>query len=147
MWAKINVNYEQTIGGWMSEGLDALTGAPSFTFEPKKLDDSTLWKIINDADKRHEIMATGSNSNSLGIVSSHAYTLIGIATLKKTDGTVVNLMKMRNPWAVERYKGPYSDNDPIWKEADYAKQVGFVGGNDGSFFIDMASFKTSFFIM
>lgn len=60
MWAKINVNYEQTIAGWMDEGLDALTGAPSYTYMTKELSDSALWQILVNADKRHEIMATGS---------------------------------------------------------------------------------------
>lgn len=54
---------------------------------------------------------------------------------------------MRNPWAVELYKGPYRDSDPIWNQADYAEQVGLKKGNDGIFFMDVKSFKAGFDIL
>lgn len=86
MWAKINVNYDHTTAGWMSEGLDALTGAPSFTYETKGLSDSAVWNLIVKADKGHEILTTGSVENNVGIVPMHAYTLIGFAEVKLTNG-------------------------------------------------------------
>lgn len=52
---------------------------------------------------------------------------------------------MRNPWGKDgKYKGPYNDNDPIWKQSNYSSQVGFVKADDGVFFITVQDFYETF---
>ena len=61
-----------------------------------------------------------------GLVSGHAYTFLDIQDLKDGTGTVVHtIAKVRNPWAVEMYKGPWRDDDPNWTE-EWKKQVKLV---------------------
>jgi hypothetical protein len=43
----------------------------------------------------------GGGRSTYGLVKNHAYVIIGVDTLN--DGT--KLIKMRNPWGVEGFKG------------------------------------------
>lgn len=58
--------------------------------------------------------------NNYGVMPGHAYTLLGAYTLKGEK-----VLKMRNPYALEGYKGPWSDQDPRWTP-DLLKKVGHV---------------------
>ena len=67
-------------------------------------------------------MACGSNSvpnkwediSQVGIVSSHAYTIIGVFPIKTKDGRKIRLIKLRNPWGQMEWNGEWSDNSTSW---------------------------------
>lgn len=61
------------------------------------------------------------------------------------DGNTIKtrLLKIRNPWGVERYNGPWSDNGSEWN-ADYERQVKLTKANDGIFFMPINVFKKVF---
>jgi len=86
---------------------------------------------------------TGNNDDSTdnNIVFAHAYTLISAVQVNGTK-----LLKMRNPWATERYDGPWSDSDIVWDSIDQATKdsLGFSRENDGIFFIPMNIFISDF---
>ena len=44
--------------------------------------------------------------NDQGLVNCHAYPVLGFHTLSRNSQ---RLVKLRNPWSVERYYGPWSD--------------------------------------
>ena len=46
-----------------------------------------------------------STKNEMGLVNCHAYPVLGHATLSNGQ----KLVKLRNPWSLEYYHGPYSD--------------------------------------
>lgn len=48
-------------------------------------------------------------------------------------------MKLRNPWAEERYTGPWSDDSSLWTE-EFKAEVDFVKENDGFFFCDIDTY-------
>ena len=74
----------------------------------------------------------------------HAYTLLGCYELKDGSGrTVERLLHMRNPWANEKYTGPWNDSDPRWTSA-YKQQVPYERGNEGKFFISLRDFQQAF---
>jgi len=50
---------------------------------------------------------------------------------------------MRNPWGSEKYNGPWSDADKRWTP-ELMKQADHVHGNDGTFYMDLPSYKASF---
>jgi len=56
------------------------------------------------------------------------------------------LFKIRNPWGAEKYTGQYNDDDTIWDswDADLLTQVGYVDADDGSFFLDAATYHAEF---
>jgi len=57
------------------------------------------------------------------------------------------LLKLRNPWAVERYTGPRADTDEFWLGVSSAEKarIGYVEDtDDGIFFMPIDDFVDSF---
>ena len=85
-----------------------------------------------------------------GIVGGHAYTVLACYELT-TDNGKVRLVKMRNPWGVEQYTGPWSDESELWTDA-YRQEVEKATGhasersNNGIFYMDIESFHQSFYL-
>lgn len=77
------------------------------------------------------------------LVTSHAYTILGVQELKAGDVTLHKLIKMRNPWGKEHYTGPWNDDDERWTES-FKNQAKLVKANDGIFFMDIESYKKAF---
>lgn len=50
-----------------------------------------------------------------GLHGNHAYSLIQAAVVNK-NGLNVELVKLRNPWGRDEWKGDWSDNSPLWTE-------------------------------
>ena len=129
--------------------MSAMTGGPYQFLNVKEFGGDALWNMINEMDGKHYMFnassnkGTGSNDDSTdsGIVHNHAYTLVSTALVNGTK-----LFKMRNPWAYERYVGPWSDNDSAWGAVDQATkdQLGYSQNDDGIFFIPMDVFISDF---
>ena len=51
---------------------------------------------------------------------------------------------MRNPWASEKYSGPWNDNDKRWTP-ELREKAGSDKANDGVFFMPVSTLKSSFF--
>lgn len=73
------------------------------------------------------------------LVTGHAYTVLGKAEYKGEK-----LIKMRNPWGSERYKGTWGDSDTKKWTADAKKALKHTTQNDGTFFVPLADFKVLF---
>ena len=61
--------------------------------------------------------------------------------LEKEDGTVVKLVKLRNPWGTETYHSDYSDESLLWTDK-LREDAGSVVSNDGEFFIPINLYKS-----
>jgi hypothetical protein len=60
-------------------------------------------------------MTAASDHVSYGLAAGHAYTLLGCYELKDPQGKVIQrLLHMRNPWATDKYNGPWNENDQKW---------------------------------
>ena len=126
IWAKVVGNYEVTEGGWPSEAMRFLSGAPSATYDTSDYVNApaAIFAIASDGDINNYVMTTstpcasGSDSdvNKLNIPLCHAYTLIGAYNVTNSDGTLkARLLRIRNPWATDyNYNGAWNDNDTIW---------------------------------
>lgn len=49
-------------------------------------------------------------TNVCGLSQNHAYVVLGAVQLSNGD----RLVRLRNPWGIERYTCDYSDNSPKW---------------------------------
>lgn len=78
---------------------------------------------------------SGGGRTTYGLVKNHAYVMLGVAQLN--DGT--QLIKMRNPWGVEGFKGQYSDAN---MSSDVKSQLNHTSSNDGTFYMLPAEFKS-----
>ena len=82
----------------------------------------------------------------MGLVNNHAYTLLDIKNVLDDSGNVVTtLAKVRNPWAGEGYKGPWSDKSDEWTDS-YKEQLGYVNANDGIFWLPYDKYLEVFYI-
>ena len=113
----------------MLEAFRDLTQMPGLSYQirswndadsERQTDDATLWKMIMDGEKNDYPMTVACDIGFGGLVSSHAYTILGAVELKKDGQPYAKLVKLRNPWAKEQYSGPWSDNDSNWTE-DFEK--------------------------
>jgi len=85
-----------------------MTGMPVVTYQVGKQTAEEFYKTISDADERDWAMTAICLNEYEGLVTKHAYTLLGV--VKLTNGP--QLVKMRNPHNAEYYTGPFRDDDP-----------------------------------
>ena len=84
---------------------------------------------------------TGSDedTNENGVPYRHAYTILSTFTLD--DGT--RLVRIRNPWNEELYKGDWGDRSSLWTER-LREQTGVNFGNDGEYFMAIEDFAWNY---
>jgi len=56
------------------------------------------------------------------------------------------LVKIRNPWRSEQYRGPYNDKDRRWT-SDLKKAANLESANDGIFWIPKEDFVKAFDVL
>lgn len=93
-WAKLHRNYHRLDGQLTKETLHDFTGAPVRSYRTNKEQDA-LWAKMVDSDKAGHIMTTGTEGEDVGggdplrkfgLVSGHAYTLIGAVNVALNNG-------------------------------------------------------------
>jgi len=167
-WAKINGCYENIIAGHTAEALRAITGAPCETLAHmyEKTGDGHgglteeqvdhIWTEIEEGDKADYIMCASAGGDgdglsdgtadqkfeSMGLISSHAYSLIEAHTVDTRNGKV-RLLRLRNPWGGTEWKGTWSDNCPNWTPA-LKKQLDWKDEDDGAFWMDYEDYLPYF---
>lgn len=143
--AKYWVNYRQMNGGWMREALYALTGLPIQESHTTKLDAAKLWTHLSTWDRQRDVITADVSCPAdqkhlwQGLICGHAYTVLGVATYKGEK-----LVKARNPWRSEGYKGTWSDKDTGKWTAAAKTALKHTNANDGAFFIPINDFKKYF---
>jgi len=107
----------------------------------------TVWNTIADALKNNYLLGVDTSSSSLyNLPTSHAYTILGQYVLKNSSGVVTNkLYRVRNPWNMDVYNGPWNDNDIRWTAALKAQVPFAQNTNDGGFFIEDKDFVRAFY--
>ena len=92
--------------------------------------------ITSTWGQNHDTMADN------GIANGHAYTVISV-----TDAVPgVRLVKLRNPWGSERYKGPWCDDCDEWKSVsqEVKDSLAFTSANDGVFYMPLEDYHIYF---
>jgi len=139
-FAKFHGSYEALVGGNPEKALNTIYGAPGVMINAKKITVNDLWDLLVENDKEEAMITMGCFSGTAeGVVGGHAYSFI--KTLKLSNGT--KLVQVRNPWSVEKYKGPWGDDSSKWTEK-FKKEAGYEKMNDGAFFMPMELFHSTF---
>ena len=116
-YAKMHQNYARIEGGLTFESLRTLTGMPVIAHLPmyfrQLYTPEKVIGIITEAQKKSYVVSAGIFKDHEGLSAGHAYTVLGIDRVKD-QGKEEALVRMRNPWAKERYAGPWADNDKRW---------------------------------
>ena len=142
-WAKCNKSYEDIIPGNSADAFQFLTPAPYDTYYHTQEIGATLFKTIQDANKENYIILADitetKNTNldtlsKLGLITNHAYSVIGTAVLKKPNGNEIQLLKMKNMWGTNEWIGDWSDQSLKWTQ-EFKKAVGLQNKEDGVFWM------------
>ena len=106
-FAKFHGNYARLDSGWASDGVNTLNGSPSFDIDNGSESLEKIWEGLQttDMDGKRALITAGTSTGGMGIAGGHAYTTLGVATLRNGE----RLVKLRNPWGREGWRGDYSD--------------------------------------
>ena len=131
-WAKIKGNYITVDGGFLVEGVRALTGVPAFTYEANSIGSSKAgaltvaqaYALLKAGEDANYIMAAGTDgggndqvTNTCGIAQSHAYAILAAFEMKDASNVVHQMLLMRNPWGITGYKAAWHKGDTAWTDA------------------------------
>ena len=101
---------------------------------------NALWDVLKKADMdRDYITASCCRIKGDGLVSGHAYSVIGVVRLS----TGTKLVQVRNPWGSGEWTGAWSDNSEKWT-AELKKEAKFENKVDGAFFIRIVDYHKRF---
>ena len=143
VWAKCNKSYEDIIQGNSSDAFEFLTPAPFDHYYHTQDISNSLFKIIQEASDKNEIILADitetKNTNldtlsKMGLITNHAYSVIGTAVLTKPNGNEIQLIKMKNIWGTNEWIGDWSDKSLKWTQ-EFKKAVGLQEKEDGIFWM------------
>lgn len=151
-WAKIYGSYASIEAGLTREALHDLTGAPTeyFNIQPEARcpENEDAWAALMNGEKNNYIMTAGSddlsgdgqdNITKIGLVGSHAYSLLSCHEVTHPNRGRVRLVKLRNPWGKGEWTGDWGDNSNLWTP-QLKKELEIVDADDGEFFIQWEDF-------
>lgn len=146
-WAKRFGCYYKISEGITNDALRDFTGAPC---EDISSDNDHLWGELVQADHSNFIITAASGgsedeqdqSNALGLIGLHAYSLIKVAEFDRR-GDTTKLVQIRNPWGGTEWTGDWSDNSPLWTD-ELKEALGWSAENDGTFWMNFEDFKSYF---
>ena len=143
IWAKCNKSYEDIIRGNSSDAFEFLTPAPFDIYYHTQDISNSLFKIIQEASNNNEIILADitetKNTNldtlsKMGLITNHAYSVLGTAVLKKPNGNEIQLIKMKNMWGTNEWIGDWSDKSLKWTQ-EFKQAVGLKEKEDGIFWM------------
>ena len=142
-FAKFHGNYARIVGGDSVDGISTLNGSPHDRIWHDEETVNTVWQFIKDYMPIKGLLTAGTpcssgddtTVNDQGLVNCHAYPVLDFHTLSRNSQ---RLVKMRNPWSVERYYGPWSDfhtNATYQLTTDDLIELDHEQRNDGVFWM------------
>ncbi|EAR83765.2 calpain family cysteine protease (macronuclear) [Tetrahymena thermophila SB210] len=162
-WAKLFNSYAKIESGYCHEAMRDLTGAPTanfLTYEDVQVNGNTIQQmnqsllpILMDAlSEQNRFLITAANDNSdlsksqadrLGLVTSHAYSLIGFKEINHHILGKVMLVRLRNPWGKKEWKGDWSDESQLWTP-ELREKLRVTKKQDGIFYMSLEDFYKYF---
>lgn len=133
-FAKYHGNYLHIEAGNPKIGARTLHGGPFEEHDHKDVDADYIWNRLKEHDGSNDILQAGTSggndteTSANGIVLGHAYTILGVVELSAGP----RLVKLRNPWGSEKWRGRWSDSSDLWNATPNAKtEANFTEADDG----------------
>ena len=87
-----------------------INGAPTYMKYLSGYTGPKAFAEIQDALNRNFLVGCDTTGSVYGLAGGHAYMVLSTHVIKDTSGrTVVNLIRVRNPWNIDTYNGPWAD--------------------------------------
>ncbi|XP_035684418.1 calpain-9-like [Branchiostoma floridae] len=145
-YAKLNGSYAALIQGHANDALTDLTGGICERFKTGRHEEEVLYKTLLKAQKRGSFMTCSTQStfdegSNEGLVSGHAYTITGVEKIRNS-GKTHNLLRIRNPWGRQEWKGAWSDGSSEWQRMpeNVRQRLGYENKDDGEFWMECGDF-------
>ncbi|TNN69909.1 Calpain-1 catalytic subunit [Liparis tanakae] len=146
-YAKVCGSYADMNAGTPAEALVDFTGGVHMCIDLKD-PPKGLWELMCRAGKANSLMGCGTpqgdtSANTVlpnGIVQGHAYTVTGVKTLM-SNGQMVNLVRLWNPWGTGEWTSDWSDESPLWRTVSVEdREMCLKKRDDGEFWMPMEDF-------
>ena len=156
-YATFNGSYNNIIGGSTAWSLTELTGGIStrikLNYDYIKSNgiekfENFLRQYLNKnaicSTENH--VADGADTSGIedremnGLITRHAYSILGLLDVEKPEGKKETLIRLRNPWGKNEWKGKWSDQSDEW---NYVKEQIEVK-NDGVFHMSLIDWIKQF---
>ncbi|XP_028259044.1 calpain-2 catalytic subunit-like isoform X2 [Parambassis ranga] len=151
-YAKVNGSYEALNGGSSIEGFEDFTGGIAESFNLKE-EPPFLFNIMRKALKRGSLLGCSidtSSSNeteaitSQKLVKGHAYSITAAEKVHRF-GSLVELIRIRNPWGQVEWTGAWSDNSREWDMVQPEERSRLDhSAEDGEFWMSYTDFLLQF---
>jgi len=106
--------------------------------------DDSLWHLVQNGIAKDYNMGAGCQVSHFNMVGGHAYGVIGAVKLQGGSHNGQRLIKMRNPWGINEYTGPWSEKAKEWTD-EYRKQAAHYGTADiGEFYIPLDQWRDDY---
>ena len=120
-FAKLYGNYSALVGYWSQIAIANLIGTPGFKiyiYNPATLvtqSEAAIWSYVDSASVDDVMVANSRSPAVLGLVGSHAYTIVNNYEVTLNDGSKVKLIRLRNPYGSDGSQTTkYGDCDVEW---------------------------------
>jgi len=140
-FAKLYGNYLSINKGWPTDAALGMIGSDGRTINHSSMTVEALWDYLKENDGKKALIQCFCMIARYGLTRSQSYTVLGVVEL--SNG--VKLVKVRNPFAIDNYTGPWNDSDPLWTDL-FKSEAGMESANDGTFFVPIYDYKRGFFM-
>ncbi|XP_044022793.1 calpain-1 catalytic subunit-like [Siniperca chuatsi] len=146
-YAKVCGSYTDMSAGSPSEAMMDFTGGVHMCI---RLSDPppNLWELMYRAGQSKSLMSCGTPQGETpantvlpnGLVQGHAYTVTGVKQTM-SQGKLVNLVRLWNPWGKGEWNGDWSDRSSLWKTVSAQdRDMCLSVDDDGEFWMTMEDF-------
>ncbi|KAI4891013.1 hypothetical protein NFI96_026720, partial [Prochilodus magdalenae] len=147
-YAKVNGCYEALKGGCATEGFEDFTGGICERYQLSTAPPN-LFYIMKQALSRGSLLSTAISDTACQteavteeqLVKRHAYSITGAEEVD-VDGSLVQLVRLRNPWGHKEWNGAWSDESKEWDQVlPQVKDELFNCADDGEFWMAYSDFR------
>lgn len=109
-----------------------------------------IYSVVDLARNTDIVTASSATTSYFGITAGHAFTIIDVFTVTPVGGVATQLIKIRDPWALDPTNSTFKYRDSDWaswnavSDADKARIGWVMNSQDGIFFMRLDEFKTAF---
>ncbi|XP_056303933.1 calpain-8 [Danio aesculapii] len=151
-YAKVNGSYEALTGGSTTEGFEDFTGGITENYELSKAPPN-LFKLVQKALALGSLLGCSIDITSsyeteavtsLKLVKGHAYSVTAAEEVH-FRGSLVQLVRIRNPWGEVEWTGAWSDNSKEWDSVRPEEKAKLdYSAEDGEFWMAYSDFIQQF---
>ncbi|XP_059209690.1 calpain-1 catalytic subunit-like [Centropristis striata] len=146
-YAKVCGSYADMNSGTPAEAMVDFTGGVHMCID---LPDppQNLWELMSRAGQSRSLMGCGTPQGETsaktvlpnGLVQGHAYTVTGVKQVT-SQGQLVNLVRLWNPWGQGEWKGDWSDKSPLWQSVSpQDRDLCLSVADNGEFWMTLGDF-------